>query len=150
MFRNFDSFWNSSLRDWPFSGWDRVGTTFASTMPLDVVRYDDRYELVFDLPGADPDSIELTVDNRELVLTAERPANVGEGGQFVSRQRPHGSLSQRLFLGDRLDAEGLTADYVHGVLTVTVPVAESAKPRKVEIGVGASTQAIAAESTEKS
>lgn len=152
MFRTLDSFWNSSLRDWPFSGWDRagLGTTFRSPMALDVIRYEDRYELVFDLPGADPESIELTVDNRELLLTAERPTSVGEDGQFVSRQRPHGTVSHRLYLGDQLDADEMVADYDHGVLTVTVPVSESAKPRKVEIGVGAAAPAITAEATEKS
>ncbi len=146
MLRTFDSFW-----EWPFRDWDRLSRGgSASPLPLDVVRYEDRFELVFDLPGADPDSIELTVDKRELVLTAERPTTAREGGRFVSRQRPHGTMTHRLYLGDQIDADGLVADYDHGVLTVTVPIAESAKPRKVEIGVGAGTPAISAEATEKS
>lgn len=129
MFRTFD----------PFRELDRAFARPAPTgaaVAYDTLQFDDRYELRFDVPGVDPDSIELTVDRRELTLSYERNDEVPEGATVVSRRRPVGQVTQRLFLGDGLDAEHLDAHYDHGVLRVVIPVAEAAKPRRVAIGAG--------------
>lgn len=129
LFRTFD----------PFREFDRLATRTsptASPVAYDTLKFDDRYELRFDVPGVDPDTIELTVDRRELLLSFDRTDDVPEGAEIVARRRPLGSISQRLFLGEGLDPEGLDARYDHGVLTVVIPVAEAAKPRRVAIGAG--------------
>jgi HSP20 family protein len=130
MFRTFD----------PFRELDRVAARSAfpaaTAVAYDTLKFDDRYELRFDVPGIDPDTIDLTVDGRELTLGFERVDDVPEGAELVARRRPVGRVSQRLFLGEGLDAQGLDARYDHGVLTVVIPVAESAKPRRVAIGAG--------------
>ncbi len=127
LFRTFD----------PFREIDRLAartTPATPTVAYDTLKFEDRYELRFDVPGVDPDTIELTVDDRELVLTFERADEVPEGAEVVARRRPLGVVSQRLFLGEGLDPQGLDARCDLGVLTVVIPVAEAAKPRKVAIG----------------
>jgi HSP20 family protein len=124
-----------------FSGPSRLlpdaPSAFSShTMPLDVIRHEDHVALVFDVPGVDPDDIEVTVDGRELVVRAERDDSVPEGAQRVRSERYLGTLERRVQLGETLDTDQLTAHHEHGVLEIVVPVAASAKPRKVEIGVG--------------
>lgn len=104
------------------------------SVPLDVVRHDDRVELFFDLPGVDADSIELTVEKRELALHAERSFDLPEGASMVRSERRHGAFERSLLLAENLDIEDLVADYVDGVLKVTIPVVAEAKPRKIEIG----------------
>lgn len=107
-------------------------------IPLDVTRHDDHLVLEFDLPGIDPDDIEVTVDGRELTVTAERNLVVPEGATRVRSERPSGSFERRVQLGDSLDLDGLTADHHHGVLEIVIPVAAAAKPRKVAIGSASS------------
>ena len=113
---------------------------FASVnrgLDYDVVRSDEGVVLTIDIPGIDPSTVELTVEGRSLALSASRTTSIPEGAQVVSRRRRDGSVNQTFQLSERLDSDKLTADYNFGVLTVTIPVAESAKPRKVEVGVGA-------------
>lgn len=122
----------------PFRQFDRLLTPSAATVgpriPLDVVHSDDNVTLSFDLPGYAADSIELTVEKRELVLRAERSFQAVDGHEVVRSERRHGAVSRRLLLAENLDTEAMSADYTDGVLTVTIPVVAAAKPRKIEIG----------------
>lgn len=107
-----------------------------AAMPVDAYRQGDRFVVSFDLPGVAPSSIDLTVENNVLTVAAERQWQPSEDQQVVASERPHGSFRRQLLLGDGLDLERVDASYDHGVLTVTIPVAEQAKPRKVEISGG--------------
>ena len=109
-------------------------------MPLDAWRQGDRFFVNVDLPGVDPSSIDLTVEKNVLTINARRDWSRGEGDQILLAERPHGQFSRQLFLGEGLDAERIEARYADGVLTITVPVAEQAKPRKVEVAVGSREQ----------
>jgi len=101
----------------------------------------------FDLPGMDPSSIELTVEKNVLTVSAERRWDA-QDQEFIANERPQGTFSRQLFLGDTLDADHVKAGYDRGVLTVTIPVAEQAKPRKIEITTGdQKAKAIAANSS---
>ena len=127
----------NSLANGLFADFDRFfgrahgGASWS--VPTDVVRYDDRVEIHFDLPGAALDDIDLTVEHRQLTLKAERPSPAYEGGDVLGRERRGGSVHRRLYLGEGLDPDGLEAVYADGVLRVTLPVAEAVKPRKVAI-----------------
>jgi HSP20 family protein len=103
-------------------------------MPVDAYRKDDRFWLHLDLPGVDPDSIDLTVEKNTLTVSASREWQREEGIQVLLNERPTGSFSRQFFLGEGLDPDRIEAGYDHGVLTVSIPVAETAKPRKIEIG----------------
>ncbi len=135
----------------PFRQFDRLTSelwnTSRSVMPMDAYRDGDSFVVHFDLPGVDPDSIDLTVERNVLTVRAERRWAPGEGQEVVTSERPQGSFSRQLFLGENLDVERIEASYDNGVLTITLPVAEQAKPRKVEITSGAgSGKAIETES----
>ena len=118
-------------------------------MAMDAYRHGDAFVVHFDLPGVDASSIDLTVEKNVLTVSAERNWQAGEGYQVVANERPQGRFSRQLFLGEGLDYDHITAGYDHGVLTVTIPVAEAAKPRKVEIQAGDGGQrAITAEARE--
>lgn len=105
----------------------------AMPMPMDAYREGDRFIVHFDLPGVDPDSIDLTLERNELTVRAERTWEPTEGQQVLISERPHGQFGRQLFLGEGLDAERMQATYDRGVLTLTIPVSEKAKPRKVEV-----------------
>ncbi|HEV2808935.1 MAG TPA: Hsp20/alpha crystallin family protein [Acidimicrobiales bacterium] len=105
-------------------------------MPMDAYRHDDRFVTHFDVPGVDPSSIDLTIEKNVLSVSAERRWQPAEGDEVVVSERPQGSFSRQLFLGEGLDPQRVEANYDNGVLTVTIPVAEQAKPRKVEISSG--------------
>jgi HSP20 family protein len=105
-------------------------------MPLDAYRHGDVFVIDFDLPGVDPSSIDLTIERNVLTVSAERAWQRQEGVDVVAAERPQGRFSRQLFLGDSLDATKVDANYTNGVLTVRLPVAEQAKPRKVEINAG--------------
>jgi HSP20 family protein len=107
-------------------------------MPMDAYRRGEAFHVHFDLPGVDPDSIDVTVDKNVLNVKAERHWPREEGDEIVVHERPEGAFSRQLFLGDTLDPDGIQAEYDHGVLSLTIPVAERAKPRQVKIGAGAS------------
>ncbi|MEP9390798.1 Hsp20/alpha crystallin family protein [Gordonia sp. VNQ95] len=114
-------------------------------MPIDVFKVDDHYSLVADLPGADPGSIDLSVDNGVLTLSAHRSARSDDGVQWLASERFSGTYRRQITLGDGVDPARISAAYDNGVLTVTIPVAEQAKPRKIEIGhSGAGRQEITA------
>ena len=102
-------------------------------MPMDAVRKGDHVELRFDLPGVRSDSIDLTVERNVLTVRAERSWSPEEGADVLTRERTHGTFSRRVRLGAALDPAHVEAHYADGVLRVTVPVAETAKPHKVEI-----------------
>jgi len=105
-------------------------------LPMDVIRHNDELIVTVDLPGVTPDKISLTVENRVLTISAERRSKYGEGTQILTQERFDGTISRRLRVPDWVNAESVTADYVDGVLTVHLPLAEQAKPRHVQISVG--------------
>jgi HSP20 family protein len=112
-------------------------------MPMDAVRRDDRLELRFDLPGVRPDSIDLTIEGHVLTVKAERSwESPEEGSDVLARERTHGTFTRRVRLGEALDADHVEARYDDGVLHVTVPVAETAKPHKIEIQSGPAPAAV--------
>ena len=135
----------------PFREFDRLTDQLwggRGGMPLDAYRKDDTFLVHFDLPGVDPGSIELTIEKNVLTVTAKRDWQHDDGVQVIASERPQGTFSRQLFLGDTLDTDHVDASYEHGVLTVRVPVAEQAKPRKVEITSGSGdTRQIEATST---
>ncbi|TDD17301.1 Hsp20/alpha crystallin family protein [Nonomuraea diastatica] len=115
----------------------------GAVMPMDGLRRDDDVLLRFDLPGIDPDSIEVTVDRGVLSVSARREEEVAEDERLFVRERPMGAFTRRVYLSEHLDSEKIDAGYANGVLTVRIPVLERAKPRKVEIQRG-ETRAIKA------
>ncbi|HVN52472.1 MAG TPA: Hsp20/alpha crystallin family protein [Acidimicrobiales bacterium] len=126
------------LRFDPFRELDRVseaawGPRPSPSIPMDAVRKGDHVIVRFDLPGVDPSSIDLEVERNVLTLHAERAWAPAEGEEVLANERRQGSFRRQLLLGDTLDGDRIQADYRDGVLTLTVPVAETAKPRKVEV-----------------
>lgn len=112
-------------------------------VPMDAYRCDDRFVVELDLPGVDPSSIDLTVEKNVLSISATRQRSFKEGDEVLVAERPHGEFRRQLFLGEQLDTENIAADYENGILTLTLSVAEQAKPRKVEIGTGSRQKEIA-------
>ncbi|HWJ10651.1 MAG TPA: Hsp20/alpha crystallin family protein [Nocardioides sp.] len=126
-FRDFDRLTSQLLG----AGW---GTTNRpAVMPMDAWRQGDEFVLEFDLPGVSRESIDIDVERNVLTIKAERLAGNGDWQRLAS-ERTHGQFSRQLVLGDNLDLERIDARYDNGVLRLVVPVAEKAKPRKVEIG----------------
>ena len=109
---------------------------------MDAYRHGDTFVLHFDLPGVDPASIDLEYERNVLSVVAERSWRPVEGDDVVASERVHGSFRRQLMLGDGLDPERLHASYEQGVLTITIPVAERAKPRKIAIGRGSEQQSL--------
>jgi HSP20 family protein len=142
------------MRTDPFREFDRLtqqalGTRFRpSAMPMDAYRQGDQFVVNFDLPGVDPASVDLTVEKNVLSVSAERRWDAAEDIQVVASERPQGTFNRQLFLGEGLDPEKVEASYENGVLTVTIPVAEQAKPRKVEISAGTGAKTIEASGSE--
>ena len=106
-----------------------------------------RFVVHFDLPGVDPTTIDLTVEQNTLTVTAERTWPPAEGDELVITERPQGTFSRQLLLGDSLDTERITARYDQGVLTITIPVAEQSKARKVQVAHGGGPEVIEASSS---
>ena len=125
----------------PFRDLDRLtqqifGTTNRpAVMPMDAWREGDRFVIEFDLPGVNADSIDLDVERNVLTVRAERVARNGDWEALAS-ERPKGQFSRQLVLGDNLDLDRIEAAYADGVLRLVVPVAEKAKPRKIEVTTG--------------
>ena len=103
-----------------------------SVMLMDAWRDGDTFHVEFDLPGIRPDSIDLDVERNVVTVRAERPARAGDA-EMLAAERPRGVFSRQLILGDNLDTEHIAASYDSGVLTLQIPVAEQAKPRKISI-----------------
>ncbi|WP_326637792.1 Hsp20/alpha crystallin family protein [Nonomuraea fuscirosea] len=115
----------------------------SAAMPMDGLRRADDVLLRFDLPGIDPDSIEVTVDRGVLSVSARREEEIADDERLFVRERTMGTFTRRVYLSEHLDSDKIDAGYANGVLTVRIPVLERAKPRKVEIQRG-ETRAIKA------
>jgi len=103
-------------------------------MPLDIYRTDDgSYHVEADLPGVDPGSIDVTVEHAVLTIRAERAPGYGAGAGVIVAERPQGTFSRQLALGEGVDAEHLTADYAEGVLLVTIPASPKVQPRRIDV-----------------
>ncbi|MET9290410.1 Hsp20/alpha crystallin family protein [Streptomyces sp. NPDC003077] len=132
------------MRTDPFREFDRLAQQMFGTaarpaaMQMDAYRSGDVFVVHFDIPGAEPESIDLDVERNVLTVRAERHSSAPEGAELIAAERPTGKYSRQLFLGDTLDTERIDASYENGVLTLRIPVAEQAKPRKIEISGGSS------------
>ncbi len=130
------------MRTDPFRDLDRVFEQLTGTanrpavMHVDAERDGDFFNVYFDLPGVDPDSIELTVERNVLQVKAQRQRRSRDGVETVLSERPMGVFNRQLFLADILDTDHLEATYDNGVLELRIPVSEKAKPRKISIGSG--------------
>ncbi len=132
------------MRTDPFRDFDRLAqqvlgsgtTTRPAVMPMDAWRQGDTFVIEFDLPGVQPDTVDIDVERNVLTLRAERSARNGDW-EMLANERPTGLFSRQLVLGDNLDLERIEAAYDAGVLRLVVPVAERAKPRKIEVSTGA-------------
>jgi HSP20 family protein len=126
------------MRTDPFRDLDRLSQAVFGTparpamMPMDAYRDQDSFVVRLDLPGVNADSIDLTVERNVLTVHAER-SRPDPDAERIAAEVSHGLFSRQLFLGDSLDVDRLTADYTDGVLTLRIPVAERAKPRRIEI-----------------
>ena len=129
------------MRTDPFRELDRLTSQVFGTparpaaMPIDAYRAGETFVVEFDLPGVTPESIDLTVERNVLTVHAKRERRP-EAAELIVAERPFGTFSRQLFLGETLDTEHMSAQYSDGVLRIEIPVAEQAKPRKVEIQVG--------------
>ena len=139
----------------PFREVDRIAEQMdqafrraGTAMPMDAVRHGDRVFVNFDLPGVDPDTIDLTVERDVLTVSANRRFEKSEGDEILANERPQGTFTRRVLLGESLDTSQLEAAYDHGVLSITIPVAEQAQPRKIAVGGGHARTPIEAESRE--
>ncbi|WP_059010427.1 Hsp20/alpha crystallin family protein [Streptomyces specialis] len=134
----------------PFREIDRLAQQVLGTaarpaaLPMDAWREGDTFLVELDLPGVDPESIDLDVEHNVLTVRAERRSRAGEDAQVLTAERPTGSFSRRLILGDTLDTERIDASYDAGVLRLRIPVAEQAKPRKIAISGGEPRRSISA------
>ena len=123
-----------SLRD--LDRWlagNMVRTPASVGMPLDLYRDGETFIARIDLPGVDPATIDVDVEDRTLTVRAERPAREAEGVQWLAHERPSGTFARQLTLGYGLALDRISAQYTDGVLTLTIPVAEEAKPRKITV-----------------
>ncbi|NEE13103.1 Hsp20/alpha crystallin family protein [Streptomyces sp. SID7499] len=131
------------MRTDPFRELDRLtqqvfgpDTARPTAMAMDAYRSGDDFFVHFDLPGIDPETIELDVERNVLNVRAERRSPAPEGAEPLVAERPTGTFTRQLFLGDTLDTERIDASYESGVLTLRIPVAEQAKPRRIQITGG--------------
>jgi HSP20 family protein len=136
------------MRTDPFRELDRLAQQVVGTparpaaMPIDAYRQGDTFVVQFDLPGVARDSIDLTVEQNVLTVHAVRSRSDDSAVEMIVAERPQGTFSRQLFLGQTLDTDHIEAEYQDGVLRLRIPVAERAKPRKVEIS-GSPQEAIA-------
>ena len=128
----------------PFRELDRMaeqafsGGRAARSMPMEAMRRGDEFLVFLDLPGVQPDDVDVTVERNVISIRAHRAPRRQEGDEVIVDERPYGEFTRQLFLGDNLDPGGLTADLENGVLIMRIPVSEASKPRRVALG---STQA---------
>ena len=134
----------------PFRELDRVASSMLDQrqsprlMPMDLFRDGDHYVLTADLPGIDPGSVDVDVDGQLLTIRAERTAPTQEGVQWLARERGAGSYLRQLTLGKDIDTENISAHYENGVLSVMIPVAERAKPRKISVATSGDRKKVTA------
>ena len=134
----------------PFHELDRmlsslVGSDRASAvMPMDLYRSGDHYVLAIDLPGVEPGTIDVNVEDRTLTIRAQRAGRSEEDVQWLARERPTGTYARQLTVGRGLALDAIAANYTDGVLTLNIPVAEEAKPRRIEVQHSNPAQAISA------
>lgn len=121
-FREVDQLFSQALR-----------TPTSTAMPMDLYREGDNYFVKIDMPGVDPSTIDVDLDDSTLTVRAERRPQTGEGTQWLTRERPVGAFARQLTLGKGVAADNIDAEYVDGVLVLTIPVAEAAKPRKITV-----------------
>ncbi|HST81395.1 MAG TPA: Hsp20 family protein [Kineosporiaceae bacterium] len=127
------------IRTDPFRELDRVASQMFGTMarptamPMDAWREGDRFIVEFDLPAVDPDTVDVDVERNVLTVRAERRLKAENDIQLIAAERPRGVFSRQVILGDALDTDNIQASYQAGVLRLTIPVAEKAKPRKIMI-----------------
>ena len=130
------------MRTDPYRDFDRLFTQLAGTrtpaMPMDAYRHGDTVVLHLDMPGVDPGSIELHVERNVLSVKAERTWHPVEGDEVLATERSHGKFSRQVFLSDTLDTGAIHASYDNGVLTVTIPLSDRAKPRRIQVASSAS------------
>ncbi|MGW2560548.1 Hsp20/alpha crystallin family protein [Streptomyces sp. NPDC001514] len=130
------------MRTDPFRELDRLtqqllgAAARPSAMPMDAFREGDTFVVEMDLPGVDPETIDLDVERNVLTVKAERHPSAGENAEVLIAERPTGSFSRQFFLGETLDTERIDAAYDAGVLRLRIPIAEQAKPRKIAITGG--------------
>ncbi|MGW4487430.1 Hsp20/alpha crystallin family protein [Amycolatopsis sp. NPDC004368] len=137
-FREFDRFTQQLLGSASPGTWSR-----PAAMPMDAFRAGDEFVACFDLPGVDPDAIELEVERNVLTVKAERrPLPTGDDARMQVSERPYGVFSRQLLLGDGLDTTKISAGYEAGVLTVRIPVAATAQPRRITVTAGADRKEI--------
>jgi len=141
----------------PFRDFDRFSQALTPqgagrplSMPMDAYREGDHFIVEFDLPGVDPGSIDLTVERNALTVRAQRSWEPKENQEILISERPQGTFSRQLFLGEGLDTSEIEAFYNNGVMRLVIPVAEQAKPRKVQITAGGEGRAIPTSSSERS
>jgi HSP20 family protein len=124
----------------PFRELDRladqalVGARAAGTLPMEALRRGDQFIVSIDVPGTDPNDIDVTLERNVVEITAHRQPIRQEGDEVIVDERPQGEFRRQLFLGENLDPDNLSAACDRGVLTLTIPVSEASKPRKVQIG----------------
>ncbi|TFV93981.1 Hsp20/alpha crystallin family protein [Leifsonia flava] len=139
----------------PFRDLDRLAASMLDSrqgprlMPIDLHRDGDHYVLSADLPGVDPESIDVDVDGQLLTVRAERTLGTGDDVQWLAHERPAGSFLRQLTIGDGIDTTNISAHYDNGVLSVIIPVSERAKPRKVAVqsNIAASGHEVTASAT---
>ncbi|WP_096285466.1 Hsp20/alpha crystallin family protein [Mycobacterium ahvazicum] len=135
------------MRTDPFRDLDRFAQQVLGTaarpavMPMDAWREGEEFVVEFDLPGIDADSLDIDIERNVVTVRAERPA-LDPNREMLATERPRGVFSRQLVLGDNLDTDKIEASYTEGVLRLRIPVAERAKPRKINIGRGEGRQAI--------
>lgn len=132
----------------PFRELDRVAGALMDSgqgprlMPMDLFRQGDTYVMHADLPGIDPGSIDVDVDGQLLTIRAERTLSSAQDVKWLARERQSGSFLRQLNIGQGIDRDGIAASYDNGVLSVTIPVSERAKPRKIQIESGARPETV--------
>jgi HSP20 family protein len=130
----------------PFRQLDRLAQQEFGTaahpagMPMDAWREENHFVVAVDLPGVDVNSIDVDIERNVLTVRAERKATAPEGAELVAAERPQGVFSRQLILSETLEAENVKAAYDGGVLTLRIPVAAKAQPRKIEITTGQDAQ----------
>ena len=130
-FREMDRFFSAATR-----------TPASTAMPMDLFRDGEHFVASIDLPGVDPSTIDVDVEDRTMTVRAERRTERDKDVQWLSHERPSGTFARQLTLGYGVALDKIEAEYADGVLTLTIPVSEEAKPRKISVAHGADRQSI--------